>query len=74
MRGSEQQHLKHARRDRDAVVDDLGRAVVALEHDVAPLRPERHLDRVRDRVDPVDQLLARLVREEQRGSLRRRSR
>src|SRR6185312_2331193 len=31
-------------RDRDAVVGDGGRAELLVEHDVAPLRAERHLD------------------------------
>jgi len=30
-------------RDRHAVLGDLGRAEGLLDHDVAPLRPERHL-------------------------------
>ena len=50
-------------RDRDAVVRDQRAAVADVEDDVAPLRAERHLDRVGDRVD---------AREERRRARRRR--
>ena len=46
--------------DRDAVVGDRRRAELLVEHDVAALRAEGHLDRVGDGVDPVLQRGPRL--------------
>ena len=48
-------------RDRDAVVGDRRRTGKPLEHDVAALRAERHLDRVGQLVDAGLQQPARLV-------------
>ncbi|EMP76643.1 GroEL [Burkholderia pseudomallei MSHR1043] len=48
-------------RDRHAVLRDDGRAEAALEHDVAALRPERDLHRVREQIDAFDELRARAV-------------
>ena len=47
-------------RDRDAVVRDQRAAVADVEHDVAPLGAERHLDRVGDRVDAGQERRARV--------------
>ena len=52
-------------RDRDAVVGDRRRAGEPLEHHVAALRAERHLDRVGELVDAGLQQPARLVVEVQ---------
>ena len=46
--------------DRHAVVGDRRRAELLVEHDVAALRAERDLDRVRDRVNAGLERLARL--------------
>ena len=46
--------------DRDAVVGDRRGAELLVEHDVAALGAERHLDRVGDRVDAGLERLARL--------------
>ena len=47
--------------DRDAVVRDRRRAVLLVEHDVAPLRAERHLDRVGEDVDAALERAPRLL-------------
>ena len=41
-------------RDGDAVIDDLGHAIFTLQHDVAALGPERHLDSIRHRVNALE--------------------
>ena len=52
-------------RDRDAVVGDHRRAEGLVEHDVAALRAERHLDRVRELVDSALQRVAGVLVEDQ---------
>ena len=47
--------------DRDAVVRDRRRAELLVEHDVAALRAERHLDRVGEDVDAPLERAARIL-------------
>ena len=47
--------------DGDAVVRDRRRAELLVEHDVAALRAERHLDRVGEGVDPTLERAARVL-------------
>ena len=47
--------------DRDAVVRDRRRAELLVEHDVAALRAERHLDRVGEDVDAALERAARIL-------------
>mmetsp|Transcript_61786 Transcript_61786/g.163792 ORF Transcript_61786/g.163792 Transcript_61786/m.163792 type:complete len:642 (+) Transcript_61786:81-2006(+) len=55
-------------RDGHSVVDDLRHAVAPLKHHVATLGPQRHLDRVRDRIYAREQRLAARIA---KGDLRR---
>ena len=48
--------------DGDAVAADGGGAEFLIEDDVAALGAERHLDRVRERVDPGNEVAARILR------------
>ena len=48
-------------RDRHAVLGDGGRTELLVEHDVAALGPERHLDRVGQLVDAAQNRLPRLL-------------
>ena len=47
-------------RDRDAVLGDARRAERLVEHDVAALRPERHLDGIGEDVDAAQHAVARV--------------
>ena len=49
--------------DRDAVVRDRRRAVLLVEHDVAPLRAKGDLDRVGEDVDAALERAARVLAE-----------
>lgn len=49
--------------DGDAIVDNFGGAVVALQDDVATLRTERYLHSIGDLVDAINEGLARLLLE-----------
>src|SRR5689334_1797882 len=46
--------------DDDAVLGDPGRAIALVEHDVAPLGAEPHLDRADEQVDTAQHLVASL--------------
>src|SRR5580704_13316141 len=47
--------------DGDAVLGDARRAERLVEHDVAALRPQRHLDRIGENVDAAQHPLARVT-------------
>ena len=49
--------------DGDAIVDDFGSTVVALQDDVATLGTERYLHSIGDLVDAINEGLARLLLE-----------
>lgn len=49
--------------DGDAIVDDFGGAVVALQDDVATLGTERYLHSIGDLIDAINKGLARLLPE-----------
>ena len=49
--------------DGDAVVDDVGGAVLLLEHDVAAARADRHLDRLGQGIDALLKGIARVIGE-----------